>query len=106
MSAIVIDIAIGCLEEIGRLELIGGNLHQLIVILAKHDEIYVIVPRDETSLANSSEQGAAIHPALQTVTLANVDKAFGHIHTYGPHLLHLVAYGIALPCFLLQEVIW
>ena len=70
MASVIVGVAVCCLKEIGRLETLIAYLAHAVKILARHNKVYIIVPRNETLVADRSQQRATFYPTPQVVLLA------------------------------------
>ena len=89
MSAVVVVVGVGGLQEVGWCEQPVAEAQQPVVVGPWHADIDIVVPGDEPVVAHRTEERSAVDPAPESFLLAGVEERFKQIDFHAPHFFHL-----------------
>lgn len=95
-------VGIGALEEKGVCELLWRDGEEAVVVLARHEEIDVVIPGDIALMADCAEESASIGPDGDVMFLADLEDASDNSELNVPHALHLGRHSIAVSYFFVK----
>ena len=74
MRGLFLCLSIVALEKIGTLKELRRLLHQDLIIVPKHYDIYIIIPWDKAFMANCAQQRTSVSKIPEVILLAKIIK--------------------------------